>query len=122
MKVFERNSTSFSSPVTALIERADAYIAANACKGISVADVANHCGTSQSLLALRFRQYERTSVREKILQIRLAEARRLLKDRGQKLETVAARCGFNSANRLSHIFLERYGMSPRAYRDHLQYT
>jgi len=116
LKVFERSSTSFSSPVTALIERANAYIAANAFRGISAADVADHCGTSQSLLALRFRQYEHTTVREKILQLRLAEARRLLKDQNQKLEVVAARCGFNSANRLSHIFLERYGVSPRAYR------
>ncbi len=114
LKVVERSSTSFSSPVTALIERANAYIAANALKGISAVDVANHCGTSQSLLALRFRQYEHTTVREKILQLRLAEARRLLKDRSQKLEVVAARCGFNSANRLSHIFLERYGVSPRS--------
>ena len=121
LKVFERNSTSFSSPVTALIERANAYIAANALKGISAADVANHCGTSQSLLALRFRQYEHTTVREKILQLRLAEARRLLKDRNQKLEVVAARCGFNSANRLSHIFLERYGVSPRSIRPDLPF-
>lgn len=117
LKVFERGSTSFTSPVTTLIERANAYIQANVFKGISAADVANHCGTSQSLLALRFRQYEHTNIREKILQLRLAEACRLLKDRNQKLDVVAMRCGFNSANRLSHLFLERYGMSPRAYRE-----
>lgn len=117
LKVVERGSTSFASPVTTLIERANTYIRQNAFKRISVADVANHCGTSQSLLALRFRQYEHTSVKEKILQLRLAEARRLLKGAHQRLGNVAMRCGFNSANRLSHLFLERYGVSPRAYQE-----
>ncbi len=117
LKVVKRNSTSFTSPVTVLIERANAYILQNAFKRISVADVASHCGTSQALLALRFRQYEHTSVKEKILQLRLAEALRLLKDTHQRLDVVALRCGFNSANRLSHLFLERYGLSPRAYRE-----
>ncbi len=116
LKVVERGSTSFASPVTTLIERANTYIQSNAFKRITVANVASHCGTSQSLLALRFRQYEHTSVKEKILQLRLAEARRLLKGPPQRLDVVARRCGFNSANRLSHLFLERYGLSPRAFR------
>ena len=116
LKVFERGSTSFASPVTTLIERANAYIATNVFKGISASDVANHCGTSLSLLTLRFRQYEHTNIREKIIQLRLTEARRLLKGRHQKLDVIAARCGFNSANRLSHLFLERYGLSPRVYQ------
>ena len=38
--------------------------------------------------------------------------------RGTKLSVarIAILCGFSSANRLTHVFTARYGLSPRAYR------
>jgi len=48
---------------------------------------------------------------------RLDAARRALEDGEDQLETIAKRCGFNSAEILRRLFQRRLGVSPTAYRE-----
>lgn len=114
--VVERDSTRIVPPAGYLVREALAYIRANAVRGIKVEDVVRHLGVSRRLLYLRFRQMHGQSIHETILETRLALVRQKLVQTNAPLARLAADCGFGSANRLSHLFAERFGLSPGAYR------
>ena len=115
--VIERDSTRTVPPAGYLVREALAYIQTNAAKGIDVEDVARHLGVSRRLLYLRFRQMHGKAIHETILETRLALARERLVQTTEPLVRIAADCGFGSANRLSHLFAERFGLAPTRFRD-----
>ena len=111
----ERASTRFVPPATALIHRASEIIERDAVHGLTVQDLALRLGVSQQLLALRFRQFEKRSAREMILTKRLELVKDKLSRPHADLTTIAHECGFNSANRLAHVFKQKFGLSPGAF-------
>ena len=114
--LFERGSSVHIPPATALVEKARAYIAKHACDGIRPNDVIAHVGVSRSLLNLRFRQVCGKSINEDIIDVRLAEVRRLLKKSDQTILQVGRDCGFNDPDNLKRLFKRRYGVSMREWR------
>ena len=114
--VTQRESTAAIPPVTRLIGQAMEYIDANATKGLKVRDVARHLNVSPQLLSLRFRQFVKTSVRDTIIARRLDAVCRELETTHRSFGQIAARCGFASANRLAHLFRNRFGKSMGGYR------
>ena len=115
--VIERDSTRVVPPAGYIVREALAYIRSDAVKGIDVEDVVRHVGVSRRLLYLRFRQMNGKSIHETILDTRLAAAKRKLSETNLPLARIAADCGFGSANRLSHVFFERFNVYPTDYRD-----
>ena len=103
-------------PAGHLIRRALLFIRENYKNGIGVADVARHLGISTSLLRLRFHTMHGKSVRDVILETRLAAAQRMLKSTDETIAYVAGACGFASTCRMSHFFRERLGMPPTEWR------
>ncbi len=120
--VVERDSTRVVPPAGYIVREALAFIRSNATRGICVEDVIRHLGVSRRLLYLRFQQMHGTSIHETILETRLAAARQKLAKTSLPLSQVALECGFNSANRLSHLFHERFHIYPTAFRDRLART
>lgn len=114
--VVERDSTRTVPPAGRLVREALAYIRAHAAKGVTVEDVVRHLGVSRRLAYLRFRQMHGKPIHAAILDVRLALARQRLSRTDAPLARIAADCGFGSANRLSHLFAERFGLSPGAFR------
>ena len=97
--------------------KAREFIRERACSGIAVDDVVAGLGVSRSTLEHRFREVTGQSVRQAIEAVQLAKARqRIVAGRGT-LDEVAQACGFSSANRLSHVFKQRFGAPPRQWRD-----
>ena len=115
-RIVERHSTAPLTPGTKLVERALDYIRANAMSPISARNVAGQLGVSMPLLALRFRECEKTTVRESIIAHRLGKVEELLRETGIPIGEISRKCGFGSANRLTHLFTARYGLSPREWR------
>lgn len=113
--VVERESTRFLPPAEALLRRAQEIIARDAPKGLTARDLALRLGVSQQLLALRFRQFEKKSVRERIIEAKLDHVREMLQRTDRNFAAVARNCGFNSVNRLAHLFKERCGESLGEY-------
>lgn len=114
--VIERDSTRVVPPAGYIVREALAYIRLNAVKGIGVEDVVHHVGVSRRLLYLRFNQMHGKSIHETILDTRLAAAKRKLSETNLPLARIAADCGFGSANRLSHVFFERFNTYPTDFR------
>lgn len=115
-RIVERESTKHLTPGAHLIDRAIDFIDNNCGTAISARDVAVRLGVSPSLLARRFQQYANTTVREAIIAARMKKVCTLLKTTRLPILRIAARCGFSTANRLTHFFTLRFGISPRAYR------
>ena len=114
--VVERDSTRIVPPAGYIVRESLAFIRANATRGITVNDVIKHIGTSRRLLYLRFKQMTGKPIHETILDCRLEAAKRKLKQTNAPLSQIAKECGIGSANRLSHLFHERFGLYPCSFR------
>ena len=114
--IVERESTFFLPTGHALVNRALTIIANEASNGLSVKSLAARLHVSPQYLSLRFRQFKQTSPRELIIQTRLDKVKSMLRDSMAKPNTIASQCGFSSANRLFHLFRERFDMTMHTYR------
>lgn len=112
-----RASTGAVSTAGAMVQKALDFIDENACRGISLAQVAAHLGVSRSLATQRFREVRGTSVLGAIHERRVAEAKRLLASSDKSLDDVAAACGFGGgADCLRRVFRAATGLSPAQWR------
>ena len=114
--VVERDSTHVVPPAGHLVREALAFIRSNATKGIRVDDVVRHLGVSRRLLYLRFKQMHGAAIHDTILGERLSAAKSRLTNTNDSISRIADECGFGSANRLSHLFHERFGVYPSDFR------
>lgn len=114
--VTARKSLAVCVPSTHLIEAANDYINKHACEGAGVDQVAMALGVSRRLLSLRFAEYEKKSVHEALVEHRLAEVTRLLKNPNFTIREITARCGFPNANYLKRLFKKRTGQTMREFR------
>lgn len=111
-----RSSTMSGKASSALAVHAMRFIRENALNGISAEDVAAHLRVSQRLARLRFRERYGRSVTSAILDIRIAEAKRLLAKTDIAVGDIAPRCGFRNVAAFRAVFERRTGLSPRAFR------
>lgn len=119
-RLVERSSSAPVPPAIALVERTLAYINQHACEGISAADVVQHLGVSRSLVDLRFAQVRNKSILQEILDVRLAQVKRLLANTNRPILQIGRECGFNDPDNLKRLFLKRFGMTMRDWRKKLK--
>ena len=79
-------------------------------------DVAAHLGISRTLLDLRFRETQKTTVGRLITDTKLAEVERKLRLTSLSISSIQELCGFRNANALKNLFKARYGVSMRDWR------
>nr|WP_315596515.1 helix-turn-helix transcriptional regulator [uncultured Cupriavidus sp.] len=99
-----------------LLCTARSYIQTHCLESISVTGVANAVGLGEAALQNGFRALFGSTVYDYVLERRLAEAARLLREGAMSIGDVAWRSGFSHASHLARHFRRRYGMSPRDYR------
>ncbi len=63
-----------------------------------------------------FREYFGKTFREKLREIRIARAERLIAETTMYMKEIAAECGFRSSKRLCEAFVRIHGISPAEYR------
>ena len=115
-KVVVRESTAPLPPATALVESALAFIRAQVTEGVTAADVVRHLGVSRRLAEIRFKGLRGETIRAAIESERLDFVKRLLSTTARPIGSIALEAGFKSPVRLSLLFRQRTGMSPRAWR------
>ena len=115
-RIVERESTRPPAPAAYLIERATAFIAENATKGIGPKDVAAQLGVSRTLLDLRFREMGSATVGELILERRLSVLSTMLRKSGSPICKIIRECGFGSVNHAKAVFKKRFGTTMREWR------
>lgn len=119
-RIVERQSAKPIPPAAQLVARGIAYIGKNATRGISTADVIGHLGVSRRLADLRFREFSGKTIHETIVEKRLEELKRRLRETDIGIASLSAACGFESENYAKNLFKARFGMSMSAYRTYWQ--
>lgn len=83
---------------------------------LSVAELAGECGLSASHFMRLFRRRMGKTAHQFFEQVRIAEARRQLRESTLPVAEVAAACGFYDASAFVKRFRLHTGLTPRAYR------
>lgn len=91
------------------------FIEEHACMPITVQDVANHVGLSESYLRYLFKQDCGEPPVKYLNRVRVQRAKDLLTSDFFTLEEVAAACGFANVYYFSRVFKAYTGMSPGQY-------
>ena len=115
-QVAVRESTPSVSNAGRLVQRAVAYIQANAAKGIGVRDVVAHLGCSRRLADLRFRELQGDTILNAIKKAQMEEVCRLLRTTNLSTAAIAEKSGFSNAKHLPERFKAMFGCSMGVYR------
>ncbi len=108
--------TAAPPPSDGLVKRIADHIAAHLDADLTVATLAAEAGVSSRHLTRLFLRHLGQTPGRFIRQARTEAAAHLLTSTSLPLPTVAARCGFGTAEALRQAFADRYGVSPTHYR------
>jgi len=114
-RIIVRASTKVRKPHSDLVKDVQSHIRLHFAEDLDVGGLADYFGVSRSTLEHRLRDATDKSVREAIEDERLRAVCKLLKSGKLTLPEIAARCGFSSATRLSHLFRQRFNAAPVAW-------
>lgn len=117
LRIVERESTKNAKPAAMLVRRAKRFINQKYASGITARDVTKYLGCSRELVDLRFREIEGMTLKAELENFRLTEVKRLLETTSRPISTIAKQCGFKSTSSLTHLFTQRNGISPLAWRN-----
>lgn len=97
-----------------------AWIANNLNEDLSVERLAEKANVCPRHFTRMFRHSFSSTPADFVEKLRLGEGRRLLGERGSRVESVAAATGFASADSFRRAFQRRFGISPSSYRGRFQ--
>lgn len=115
--IVERLSTSNTAGSRVRVARAMEVIRRHALEGITAREVAEAVGVSPRTLEIAFRNASRRTVRDELLEVKLAAAKHLLKVTRLRSDKIAERCGFKTRAAFKAIFARRVGKSMRQWRN-----
>jgi transcriptional regulator GlxA family with amidase domain len=104
-------------PRNSLSERAHSYINKQLHREISVARLAEHCGTSERSLLRHFRSEHGTSALEYIQHQRIERAKALLETSHLSFEEIVERCGYLDVSSFRKLFKRSTSLTPADYRE-----
>lgn len=114
--VVTRRSTDILAIDDPVAAHAMAFIWGHAALGIKVREVAEAVSCSRAALEGRFKQALGYSVHTAIGNVRLEQARRLVRDTNLSLKQIAANTGFKSIQHMTTVFGRAFGRPPAGYR------
>ncbi len=114
--VVSRRSTDFYAYGDPIVASAMRMIRDEACRGLTVQDLADKLPVSRRTLERLFFLHVGRPPGDEIHRFRLEAARRLLGTTDLPLEAIAGEVGLRSTGWLSQSFESRFGMRPREYR------
>ena len=86
-------------------------------ENLGVETLAAEMGFSAGYIGRIFARDVGVSLQEFIIQTRMHEAKRLLRETRDTVAVIANRCGFSDANYFSKVFRKRCGSSPKEFRE-----
>ena len=111
-----RQSTNALAVTDPLIRNVLKFLQTNFRCSIGTNDVAEVFGVSRRNLEKRFRKNMHNSLHEHLINIRIDEAKRLLKFTREPIETISALTGFCHAPHFSNTFRKKTKITPSNYR------
>ena len=116
-RVVQRESTTEQSNAGRLVQKAVAYIDRHALDGIAVNDVVRHLKCSRRLADMRFRELQGRTILDAITERRLDEVKGRLAGTKEKMDAIAAACGFKNPTYLKNLFSKRFGITMSEFRN-----
>lgn len=98
------------------IKRAVSLLENNHTKKITVVSVANDLGLSVSYLQHLFKSETGMSMKQKLNDIRITHAQRLITDTNYSISKIAADVGYNSVQELNVNFKKKVGCTPSEFK------
>ena len=92
------------------------FIRENACRGLTVQQLASHLNMSLRDIQRKFPQQVGRKVKQEILRVQMLRAKQLLADTGLPITKISRASGFTSWKYFSKAFCRVVGLSPREYR------
>ena len=96
------------------------YIEQNYHRDLNMAVVSNEISMNYSLFSLLFKQHVGTNFVSYLKEIRIREAKRLLKDTDKKIVEVSQMVGYDNEKNFMKVFKAVCGVSPSEYRRNVQ--
>ena len=81
-----------------------------------ISDVANHFNLTENEVADLLKEYCDKTFRQYLNQIRMEEAKRLLKESKQQISSIAFSVGYNNVQHFNRVFKEYTGVSPTIFK------
>ncbi len=103
-------------PAAGAIMDIKSFIETHFFEEIGYADFCERSGLSQSYLCEIFQSIVGVPPTEYLNDVRLQQARRLIRDARLSIKEVAATVGIRDANYFARLFRKRFGITPTAYR------
>lgn len=100
-----------------IFNRALAVLRSRLDNAPTAAELARELGSNERWLNALFRERVGMSAFEYLLELRLDYARELLKEGRLQIQLIGSRIGYRNAGDFSRAFRQRFGVSPREYRD-----
>jgi AraC-like DNA-binding protein len=98
------------------VDRAIAYMNSHFAEKITIEKLAGEVNLSAGHFSKVFKSIAGSSPIDFLNLIRLQKARHMLLHHDISLTDIALQCGFNTSSYFSYCFIERYHMTPSAYR------
>ncbi|MBE6589208.1 MAG: helix-turn-helix domain-containing protein [Ruminococcaceae bacterium] len=99
-----------------LTQRIFVYCAEHYREQLSVKELSKALYVSESTITKIFSLQTGGSFRKYLNELRVGEAKRLLRERKRKIVDVMLECGFCNQSSFNRVFLESVGMTPREFR------
>ena len=99
-----------------IIEQAKIHIRENFAKDISLDDVSRTVNISPYYFSKIFKEETGVNFIEYLTNVRIENAKRLMKETDMKGYDIAYECGFSDPHYFSYIFKKNTGLSPREYK------
>lgn len=103
-------------PHSEALDRAREYGELNFAKDLGVAELAAVAGLSRYHFTRLFTRHTGLPPAAWLVEIRIREAARLLRETELSIKEIASRAGFQDAGYLGKVFQRRHGQPPQAYR------
>lgn len=111
-----RRSTNALVVTDPLISDTLEYLEKNLHRPISTDDIAEAFGTTRKKIETRFRQQLHSTIRDKLIRMRIEKSKAMLKEGNKPIEDIAALTGFCHASHFSNTFKKLTGMAPTNYK------
>lgn len=96
------------------------HLSANYAQKISLNDLCTQFCCCKSTLMNAFRAAYSITIVEYLTEVRLSHARRMLAETSRSIRDIAFLCGFSDQGYFTRVFSEETGVSPSAFRKHMQ--
>jgi len=104
-------------PRHSLAEKVERVLERELHRQISVANLADHCGTSERSLLRHFRTHYGVGPLARMQHLRVERAKALLEVTHLSFEEIVERCGYTDAPSFRKLFKRETSLTPAAYRN-----